>query len=317
VSGGNVYDRRVRDGLGRRGWDVATAEAPDAAGVAAALEDVPRGDLALVDGLAAGWAPAAVEAAARRARPVVLAHMVTAALPDADAEAVESERRALGAAAAVIATSGWTARELVRRGIVDPARVVVAVPGGDDVAPTSGPVGHRDLLSVGVLAPHKGHDVLLEALARVDDEWTLTVAGSHAADPGFAARIAEAARPYGDRVRLPGVLAGADLDRAHRRAAVLVAPSRTESFGMAIADARGRGMPVIATDAGGIPEAVAGGGALLVPPGDPVALAHALRRWMTDPALRARLRVEALRARALVPRWSTTIARVDEVLAAA
>jgi glycosyltransferase involved in cell wall biosynthesis len=317
VSGGNVYDREVRDGLGRHGWRVRTAEAADASHVASALDDLPRGGVALVDGMVAGWAPAAVEAAARRGHPLVLAHLVTAAFPGATADAVEAERRVLRAAAGVIATSRWTAAELARRGLAERSRIAVAVPGSRDRPPAIGPVGHRDLLCVGVLAPHKGQDVLLDALARVGEGWTLTLAGSRTTDPAFAARVAAAAGPFGDRVRLAGVLDGGDLDRAHRRAGVLVAPSRTESFGMAIADARRRGMPVIATEAGGIPEAVAGGGAILVPPGDPVALADALRRWMTDPALRARLRVEALRARALAPRWADTVARVDQALAAA
>ncbi|GAA2078052.1 glycosyltransferase family 4 protein [Pseudolysinimonas kribbensis] len=317
VSGGNVYDREVRDGLGRHGWAVRTAEAAEAEQVAEALDGLPSGGVALVDGLVAGWAPAAVESAARRGHPVVLAHMVASAFPGATADAVEAERRTFRAAAGVIATSRWTAAELVRRGFVERSRVIVAVPGSHERPPAVGPVGHRDLLCVGVLAPHKGQDVLLDALAQVDGDWTLTLAGSRATDPAFAARVAVAAEPFGQRVRLPGVLDGGDLDRAHRRVGVLVAPSRAESFGMAIVDARRRGMPVIATEAGGIPEAVAGGGAILVPPGDADALADALRRWMTDPALRARLRIEALRARALAPRWADTVARVDEALVAA
>ncbi len=317
VSGGNVYDRRVRDGLRAHGWQVAVAPVADAEAAEAALAALADGALALVDGLVAGWAPAAVERAASRTRVVALAHMVRATFADADAEAVAAEERALRAAHRVIATSGWTAGELARRGVVPSARIAVAIPGSDDRPAATGPVGHRTLLCLGVLAPHKGQDVLLEALSRLGaEDWSCTIAGSNATDPAFAARIASAASPFGARVRLPGVLDGADLDRVYRTAAVLVAPSRVESFGMAISDARRRGMPVIAA-AGGIPEAVAGGGAVLVRPGDAGALADALHRWMTEPALRARLRVEALRASSRSPRWSDTVTRIATVLESA
>jgi glycosyltransferase involved in cell wall biosynthesis len=313
VSGGNVYDRRVRAGLAGLGWDVRATEAGDAEAVGAALGGLPVGSTVLVDGLVAGWAPAAIESAAEHSRVVVLAHMVMTAFPDADPEAADRERRALGQATRVIATSAWTASELILLGIVEEHRVSVAVPGAVDGPVSRGRAG--GLLCVGAIAPHKGQDILLDALGRVRDlNWTCTVAGSRTADPDFARRVAMSAAPFGSRVRMPGVLHAEALQAAYRRAGVLVAPSRAESFGMAIADARRRGLPVIAAAVGGIPEAVAGGGALLVKTVDPAALADALEQWMTDPALRARLRSEAAQARARSPRWSDTVARIDRVL---
>src|SRR5690606_20279545 len=113
-----------------------------------------------------------------------------------------------------------------------------------------------------------------------------------------------------------GVLGGADLDAAYRAADLLVAPSRTESYGMAIADALGRGIPVIASRVGGIPSTVAPGRAAVLVPPEPGALSRALDRWMTDPALRSRLKDEALRGRSSLPRWSDTVDRVAETLGA-
>jgi hypothetical protein len=318
VSGGNVYDRHVRDGLVARGWDVEIAEVADSADgapVASVLAAVPRGGTVLIDGLVAGWAYAALEAAASRVRLVVLAHMVAAALPGVDERMADGERRALRSATRVIATSRWTASELLRRGLVEAHRVAVAVPGSLDGPVPAGSAG--DLLCVGVLAPHKGQDLLLEALGLLSEtHWSCTVVGSRSADPAFAGRVADAAARFGERVRMTGVLDTTGLDAAYRRSGILVAPSRAESFGMAIADARRRGLPVIASAVGGIPEAVAGGGALLVGNDDPVALAAALHRWMTDPLLRARLRDEAAHARAGVPRWSDTVAHIDELVRA-
>ncbi len=316
VSGGNVYDRRVRDGLRDRGWHITVVEAADGAGLRAAVADVPRGATVLVDGLAATWSPESIESTAASARVIVLAHMVVAAFSDADPLAVARERRALGCATRVIATSTWTASQLVRRGIVDERRVTVVLPGAADGLPARGAAG--DLLCVGAVAPHKGQDILLDALGRLSArDWTCTVAGSRAVDAAFAERVAATASGFGSRVRLTGVLSEAELGAAYVRSGLLVAPSRVESFGIAIADARMRGLPVIAAAVGGIPESAAGGGVILVKPDDARALASALEQWMTDPALRARLRAEAARARVRSPRWSTTIERIDQVLGGA
>jgi glycosyltransferase involved in cell wall biosynthesis len=242
--------------------------------------------------------------------------MVRAAFAGADPASVDRERRALGSADLVIATSRWTAAELVARGIVDEQRVAVAMPGATD-GPAA--IGRADrLLCVGAIAPHKGQDLLLDALGRLRHlEWTCTFAGSGAADPRFADRIAETAAEFGPRIRMTGVLDDAALAAAYRRSGLLVAPSRAESFGMAIGDARARGLPVIAAAVGGIPESVAGGGAVLVAADEPAALASALEQWMTDPALRRRLRSEAAESRLRTPRWSTTVDRIHRMLVAA
>jgi glycosyltransferase involved in cell wall biosynthesis len=314
VSGGNVYDRALADGLAARDWRVDLVPIETAGDVSRALMDATENEAVLVDGLVATLA--AEKLATSRAHVHVLAHMVTEAFPRPDQQRVAAERVALGSAASVIATSAWTADQLVRRRIVNASRVVVALPGVTD-----GPIAigePANLLCVGVLAALKGQDMLLEALGSLRElEWTCTLAGSRSVDPDFARRVEAAASSFGSRVRMPGVLRGDELDRAHASAGVLLAPSRAEGFGMAILDARARGLPVIATNVGGIPEAVRGGGALLVPSDDPVALADALRRWLEDGALRDRLRAELVGARDGMPQWSDTVSAVERALGAA
>lgn len=306
VSGGNVYDREVRDGLRARGWQVETVE-QDADGEVAG----PRSGVVLIDGLAAIRMPA--ERLTRGAGFVLLAHTVVAAFADATEAQIAAERRVLAAADRVIATSRWTADELALRG-VDPARISVAPPGAHPAELAAGQ--GRELLCVGVLAPHKGQDVLLDALARLRGvDWTCALVGSTEPSPAFARRIAHDAAAFGGRIRLTGVLDGRALAGEYARSAVLVAPSRVESAGMAIEDARARGIPVIAAAVGGIPDTVAGGGAILVRPDDPAALAQALGAWMTDPALRDRLRHEAAAARPTVPDWDETIDAIEDALA--
>lgn len=319
ASGGNVFDRHVAAGLRERGWEVRTREVDAGPAAESAMAALPAGALVLIDGLVAGWAPAAVEAAAQRLSVVVLAHMVRAAFPDADPREVEGERRALTASRRIIATSAWTRGELMDRERIPAAQITVAVPGTAEAPAAHGTPSGGALLCVGVVAPHKGQDVLIDALRMLeaDLQWSCTIAGSLTAHPGYAGAVSErvADASLGGRVTMPGPLAAEELDEAYRRADLVVAPSRVESYGMAAVDALGRGIPVVASTAGGLPQTVgASGAALLVPPGRPVALGAALRRWITDPQLRSRMKDEAMRRRTALPRWSDTVDRVEDTL---
>ena len=76
---------------------------------------------------------------------------------------------------------------------------------------------------------------------------------------------------------------------------------------MVLTEALARGLPLVATNAGAIPETVPADAGLLVPPGDPRALASALRKVMTEPGLRARLLAGARAARHRLPGWSDAV----------
>ena len=325
VSGGNVYDRRLAETLHARGCDVrivpvAVTRVTDAARAMSAL---PHDALVLVDGLLAVAASAVLEAQAGRLRIVVLAHMVASALPGTPGHArtAERERVALGAARRVITTSEWTRSELVARGLAEADRITVALPGTSAATAASGSRSGGHLLSVGAVVRHKGHDVLANALAGMTDlpGWRCTIVGSLDADPEFADRVRGVIRSAGlaDRVVLTGVLTGGRLEDAYRTADLVVAPSRSESYGMVVADALARGIPVVAAQVGGVPESIAGSrGGILTRPDDPVALRAVLRRWQVDRGWSAVLEAEAMRSRTVFATrtWDATATIVTAVL---
>ena len=343
-TGGNIYDRRVCAGLAAAGWDVRVttvtpswpaadvgARAGALAGLARAVSGLPDGATVLIDGLIASPAAAPLLPHTGRLRMTVLLHMPLATAPGAQADAgahadasvQRSERAMLRAAAGVVATSEWTRQQILARYAIPAGQVHVARPGTDPVPAPPRPVpGH--LICVGVLSRHKGQDLLVEALASIPGrDWHCVLAGSPDRDPEFAGQLRAriTGLGYGHRIRLAGVLASAALSRAYTTADLLVAPSRSETYGMTVTEALAHGLPVIAAAAGGLPEALgfAADGTrpgVLVPPGDPAALAAALGDWLGDERLRGRLRAAVRLRRQDLRGWDQTARDVANALTA-
>ena len=335
-SGGNAYDRRVCGELAALGWAVhqhpiagawPRAGAAGHAALARAVQRIPDGAVVLLDGLVASAAPEALVPHARRLRQVVLVHMPLGHRPPGDeARAVRArERKVLAAAAAVVTTSAWTRRRLGELYALPADRVHVAEPGVDTAGLAPGTAAGDALLCVAAVTPDKGHDVLIEALATATDlSWRCACVGSLDRDRAFAGGVRRRAQDggLGDRVRFPGPRTGPELDRAYAAADLLVLASRAETFGMVVTEALARGVPVLAADVGGVTEALGRGKdgtrpGLLVAPGDPAALATALRAWLGDADLRGRLRRAARERRASLRGWPATASVVAGVLAGA
>jgi glycosyltransferase involved in cell wall biosynthesis len=319
-SGGNTYDRRICAGLAAVGWDVREMPVPGAwprsdatarRALARRVAALPDGALVLADGLIASVADDVLVPAVARLRLAVLLHMP---------QEGPAERAVLSAARAVLTASAWSRSRLLARYPLDPRRVRVVHPGVDPAPPAPGSRDGTRLLCVAAVAPHKGHDLLLDALTDLALPWSCTLAGSLAVDPGFVQRLRQRAAASGvaDRIRFVGPLPAAALRAEYRAADVLVLASRAETYGMVVAEALAAGLPVIATDVGGVPEALgrtdAGPPGLLVPPGDRRALAAALEAWLGDPALRRGLRTAARARRATLDGWDATVRGVASAL---
>lgn len=227
-------------------------------------------------------------------------------------------RALLGAAAVLVGNSEWTrglAEVLLQELELDAeeGRVRV-VPLGTD--PTffrpgvaTGPVcdryglkGGRWLLSVSPLAPHKGIDTVLRALALLEGK-EADVRYAVVGEGEGRRELEHLAHTLGlaDRVRFLGGVPDADLPGLYNLADVYVGASRrtpltAEGFGIALAEAASAGRPVIAGRTGGIPEAVKDGETgLLVDAERPAEVAEAVRRLLREPKLARRLGTAARR----------------------
>lgn len=229
---------------------------------------------------------------------------------------VSYQRRILPLIAArarlVLTVSEFSRRELIDLLGVSRERVRVVPEGVDE---RFSPQAHRAaavqryglarpyVLCVGTVSDRKNL-VALEPAARVLGEQgiELVLAGS---DRGYMRGPATMIRRLGyvPEPELPGLYAGA---------VALVMPSRYEGFGLPCLEAMASGVPVVAANAGALPE-TCGDAALLVPPGEPDKFAAALRAVSSQQGLRARLIAEGV-ARAARFSWGATASQTDAAI---
>lgn len=224
-------------------------------------------------------------------------------------------RHILGKASGTVANSQWTAARFralaVWLGLPAVAERVQVVPFGADpkrfhpdintaaVIARHGLGGRRWLLTVARLVPHKGIDSVIAALPLLPEVGYLVAGGGP--DRLRLQQLAEAAG-VADRVRFLGAVPDAELPAIYRMATVYVGLSREEAgqvegFGLSLVEAQACGVPVVATNCGGIPDAVSDGqSGVLIPPNDPAAAVVAIAALLTDDS-RRRAMGQAGRAR--------------------
>jgi glycosyltransferase involved in cell wall biosynthesis len=198
------------------------------------------------------------------------------------------------AAAATVAVSEATRRWYLESYPQDPQRVVTlhnGVPTPDRVEPRAvtdvraefgaGP-GVTLAVVIALLRPGKGHEVLVEAATATPDV-RFVLAGEGTQEEYL--RRETVRRGVEDRVVFAGFRS--DVARILAAADLVVHPSLADALPTALIHALAAGTPIVASDVGGIPEIVTGDVGVLVPPGDPAALAAAIDALAGDPGRRA------------------------------
>jgi glycosyltransferase involved in cell wall biosynthesis len=227
----------------------------------------------------------------------------------------------------VIAVSQRTASDAIRLLGVDPVRIRVVY---EAAAPAFSPRSHADLeavasrlrldvspgrpylLFVGTLEPRKNLPLLFEALSllrrRVDAQLLVVGARGWLDEPIFAAH---ASSGVGDAARFLGRLDEDDLAVLYSHAGVFVLPSLYEGFGLPVLEAMACGAPVVASNAGPLPE-VAGEAGVLLPPTEPSLWAQAVLQILDNPHHADVLRQKGF-ARAAEFSWERTAQATREV----
>nr|WP_247740516.1 MULTISPECIES: glycosyltransferase family 4 protein [unclassified Paracoccus (in: a-proteobacteria)] len=330
MTGGYLYEKRLLSGLRELGHDMQHLELP------ASFPDAGPDDMACAVGMLRSLDPA---------RPLILDGLVSGAIdpsglatvrapviamvhhPLAEesglsaarrAQLLQTERENLRLSRHVLVPSPHTRRILIDRYDVPPAKITVARPGVDKTRLPRAPVSPPLILSVGILHPRKGHDVLIAALTRIAHlDWQAVIVGNPW-DRSHAAALQDMvnASPVAARIQLAGRVDDTRLRRLYARASVFALATRYEGYGIVFDEALLNGLPVVSCDTGAVPETLPTGTRLLTPTDDPAAFAAALDRILSDGALRERLTLAAEAAGQALPDWRDTATTASKVIAA-
>lgn len=223
------------------------------------------------------------------------------------------ERLQLRLAPLLIVDTPYVAREVAPRARATPA----AIPQGIETSEFSGLDLPREpglVVTLGVIHPRKSHHLAIAAFARVVEKVPgarLEVIGS-LASPEYYDELVATVRRLGleHAVTLRTDVERDEVLSALARAELFALHSEEESQGIALCEAMAAGLPIVATEVGGIPDVIAGTEAgVLVPYGDVDGFAEAIVRWLTDPSAQAKAAAAArLRARAFD--WATIVGGV-------
>jgi glycosyltransferase involved in cell wall biosynthesis len=335
TTGAIVFDTRLAEELRGLGHVVTivpiagTHPMPDAAARTSAAEQwqacqrrTPP-DTAIIDGFCL-YAFDGLQQSLQAARAIGMVHHPMSEepqLPQAERDAfLAIEQRIVPKLGRIVVPSEAVRSQLTTALTLPPAAVEVITPGIREAARSTGSGGRRcHLLAIGSLIPRKGHDTVLRALAGLGDlDWTLTICGDAGIEPDHAAALRALAETAGlaGRVVFAGACAPDRLEAIWQAADIFVSGSCFEGYGMAVAEAVRRGLPLAVTNAAAAAEVIPLQGSVIVEPGDHVQLGKALRRLIFSAPLRREMADAAWQAGRAFPTWADQGRRFADLLPA-
>jgi glycosyltransferase involved in cell wall biosynthesis len=333
TTGAIVFDTRLAEELRGLGHEVTivpiagTHPMPDAAARTSATEQwqasqhrTPPGT-AIIDGFCL-YAFDGLQQGLQAARAIGMVHHPMSEepqLPQAERDAfLAIEQRIIPKLGRIVVPSEAVRGQLTTALTLAPAAVEVITPGIREAARSPGSDGRRcHLLAIGSLIPRKGHDTVLRALAGLGDlDWTLTICGDAGIEPDHAAALRALAETAGlaGRVVFAGACTPAQLESIWQAADIFVSGSCFEGYGMAVAEAVRRGLPLAVTNAAAAAEVIPLQGSVIVEPGDHVQLGKALRRLIFSTPLRREMSDAAWQAGRAFPTWADQGRRFADLL---
>ncbi|MEM7214563.1 MAG: glycosyltransferase family 4 protein [Pseudomonadota bacterium] len=286
------------------------------------IRDIPNYDIAVVDGLAGGAHPEMLRLLSKKIPAVALIHHPLCMENGLDQDTISalhsSEAEGLQHVSGIITTSPETSKTVISLFGISESSVHHVLPGVNrSVTSTPSDAGPANLLCVGSVIERKGHLVLIEALASLAHlDWHLHCIGKTDFQPDLFAKITNLIEEekLDDRITFYGAVDEEELEKAYSTAHVFVLPSLFEGYGMAYAEAIVRGLPVIGTRAGAIPDTVPERCGILVEPGDVGKLAEALQTMISEPGKRRSVRSACLSEAGRFPTWRDSASKFASIL---
>lgn len=325
-TGGFIYEARLLKELKKLGVDIKHVQLPtgfpepsdeEMRETIATLASLPPNSQLILDGLVFGSIdPKGLDEVS--ATIVAMLHhplgLETGLSAERAAFLLKNEEAALERADHVLVTSPHTEQVYREQFGVAADRITIAPPGFDrPLKAVSKGVPH--ILTIGLLAERKGHDVLLNALGLIKDlDWKSSIVGAaHNAD--FAARLMQlrSKLQLEERVRFAGEVDDEELASLFRSASIFALATRYEGYGMVFGEAMLHGLPIVTCATGAVPDTVGDAG-ILVPADDASAFASSLRSLLENSNLRTKLAMRASTLGEVLPRWKDTATIAENVL---
>lgn len=327
-TGGYIYEYELLQALRRNGRDVQHLElgagfpnptAEETALAISVMAALPPETPLIIDGLVFG----SIDTAGLRTVKAPIVAMIhhplgleTGLAPAQSRFLLQREADNLQLAETVLVPSPHTARILVQQFNVPEQKITIALPGFRPADPVRRPQSPPLILSVGILAERKGHDVLVAALGHIADlDWRAEIVGkTH--DPLVEMALRRQIRDLklADRIMLAGLLPDDAVTERYREATLFALATRYEGYGIVLGEAMLHGLPIVTCHTGAVPDTVAAGAGILVPVDDVDAFAQALRSVLADKATQQAMSSASAQAGRNLNSWDETETIVSRVL---
>jgi glycosyltransferase involved in cell wall biosynthesis len=329
-TGGSIYDRNIHLGLREIGVDVVLHQlmgdfpSPrdnDIEEYRQILGEIPENDLVVIDGLVAGMMDDVIKGHFKRLKVISLVHLPLGVTPWNETEVnhrfFQSERTTLQNSRAVIIT-GEPFRTALSSYKIQEDKIFLVEPGRYHTPrKQSYPELPCKLLCVANIIKRKGYHVLLEALSELQGfEWELTCCGSLDHEPSYFQSLNVRIMECGleDRIVLKGSVSRSELESEFLQADLFVFPSLFETYGMALIEAAGYGLPIVTSIDHTIIKTIPDPAAIFFHPGDDIVLKEILSDLMSDAAAYSRLCTLAKNQKPKTLSWSQCAERFYEIL---
>lgn len=328
LTGGYIYERLLLENLRTLGHDVTHMQLgagfpdpspSDMAHAVDALNDLEPSRALILDGLVYGSIDTGGLEKVRAPIVAMIHHPLakeTGLSRTVQDHLFKTERDNLALAKAVLVPSPHTADILTTEYGVSADRIHIAQPGTDQPEDTRVPTDPPLILTVGILHPRKGHDILVRALADLKSmPWRSVIAGS-SHDSDYTRDLHAMIKDFGlsDRITLTGNVPRHDLQGLYKEASLFVLATRYEGYGMVFNEALTWGLPIVSCAAGAVPQTVPQDAGILVPVDSVGHLSDAIRRLLSEQEYKAAIETASLKEGQLLPSWRDTARVASSVL---